>query len=104
MVNGDRQADYGDPRENWEQTAELFSGTLRPYLRPGVRIPARVAALLMIEVKVARETHRHKRDNAVDIAGYAGIIGDHLSDESPPRTTRVRRLLDRCVGWLGGMP
>ena len=35
----------------------------------------------MIAVKLARQTHQHKRDNLVDIAGYARTAAMVAGDE-----------------------
>ena len=45
-----------------------------PKLKPGLEVTAREAMLCMVGVKMSREVHRHKRDNLVDIAGYAECI------------------------------
>jgi len=37
--------------------------------------------LCMIAVKLARQAHRHKRDNLVDIAGYARTAAMIAGDE-----------------------
>jgi len=37
----------------------------------GVPFTAREVAMFMVCVKLSRETHQRKRDNWVDIAGYA---------------------------------
>jgi hypothetical protein len=78
LVAGPRQAAYGHPLDNWTQTAELWSGIF------GHRITAEQAVLAMMAVKMSRESHESKRDNRVDIAGYALVL-DMIIDE------RVRR-------------
>ena len=37
----------------------------------GVPFEAREVAMFMVALKLSRETHQRKRDNWVDIAGYA---------------------------------
>lgn len=56
---------YGSPKENHERTAALFSTYL------GVPITARQVCMLNVLQKVSRDAHVPKRDNLVDIAGYA---------------------------------
>lgn len=63
---------YGTPQENWTRTAALWSAVL------GVPVTAQQAVLCMVAVKLAREAHAPKRDNRVDIAGYAHVL-DKLS-------------------------
>lgn len=66
LVMGDRNRDYSDPRENFSQTAGLWSEYL------GVAIKPHDVAVLMILAKVARlSTSPGKQDNWIDIAGYA---------------------------------
>ena len=71
LTDTDRQDDYGHPREDFKRTARMWNGILAGKLRDGAEIAATDVPLCMIAVKLARQTHRHKRDNLVDIAGYA---------------------------------
>lgn len=67
LVAGDRNADYGDCVADYTDVAVLWSVIL------GHEVSARQAALCMCAVKLRREAHRHKRDNLVDLCGYAEI-------------------------------
>ncbi|MCC6910049.1 MAG: DUF4406 domain-containing protein [Phycisphaerales bacterium] len=69
VTSGERQKDYGHPRDDFSRTAVMWNGLLASKLRSP--ITAMDVPLCMIAVKLAREAHRHKRDNLVDIAGYA---------------------------------
>jgi len=71
LTSGQRNADYGHPREDFGRTAQMWTGVLADKLREGQQIDAMDVPLCMIAVKLARQAHRHKRDNLVDIAGYA---------------------------------
>ena len=68
-VGGPRRRDYGTPDENFGRIAALWnvqlSGKLTKALTPDD------VAMLMILLKVARQGNSPKRDNLVDIAGYA---------------------------------
>lgn len=68
LVNGDRQADYGTPRENYEGVAKVWSGLLFPILMRD--ITPEEAALMMVGLKLQRQAQKHKRDNLVDAHGY----------------------------------
>lgn len=68
IVNGDRQADYSDPVENFTHIAEIASAILRE------DITASDCCVVMMAVKIAREQYKHKRDNLVDLAGYTEIL------------------------------
>lgn len=65
IVHGPRRQAYGTPAENHERTAHLWSTYL------GVPITARQVCILNVLQKVSRDVHAPKRDNLVDIAGYA---------------------------------
>lgn len=71
IVHGDRGEAYGHPMDNFGQTADFWTTLFAAKLREGVRFTAEDVALAMIQVKVSRQTHVPKRDNLVDIAGYA---------------------------------
>ena len=79
LVYGDRQGSYGHPADDYDATGRIWAAILDRWLRqqPGFRdmprlpdIPPRIATLMMVGVKASREAHQHKRDNAVDGAGY----------------------------------
>lgn len=64
-----RQEEYGSPLENFSTIAEMWSAIL------GIPITTRQVGLCMIALKIAREANGEpKRDNLVDIAGYARCI------------------------------
>lgn len=65
ITRGDRQATYGPPDQDFARTAAMWSAL------KGVPFEAREVALFMVALKLSRETHQRKRDNWVDIAGYA---------------------------------
>lgn len=71
LVNGDRQNAYGSPKDNFGRWRDLCRATGRPGLTD---ITSEDLAILMILGKVARETNSSKRDNPVDIAGYAFVL------------------------------
>jgi len=71
ITDGTRQSDYGHPRDDFARTALMWTGILAGKLREGAEVVAADVPLCMIAVKLARQSHRHKRDNLVDVAGYA---------------------------------
>lgn len=71
LVHGDRAKAYGSAADNFTCWANLCVATGRPGL---ASITAEDLAILMILLKIARDTNLAKRDNAVDIAGYADIL------------------------------
>ena len=71
ITRGSRQAQYGPPDQDFRRTAGMWSALFGLKLKDGVTFEPRDVALAMILLKTSRETHQRKRDNWVDIAGYA---------------------------------
>lgn len=71
VVHKDRVNQYGNPENNFEIIASYWD----TYIRNKHQIPDEIISsedipMMMILLKVARESYDHKRDNLVDIAGY----------------------------------
>ena len=67
-VYGDRQNDYGSVRDNFTTIAKLWSAVLK------IEITAEQVGLCMVQVKVARQMYKPKRDNLIDGAGYFATL------------------------------
>lgn len=67
----DRQAVYGPPDQDFKKTADMWTGMFQFMLADGAKFEPRHVAMAMICIKLSRELHHRKRDNWVDIAGYA---------------------------------
>lgn len=66
LVYGDRGASYGHPIDDYTRTGRMWGAILGlPDIDP------RLCALMMAAVKISREAHKPKRDNRVDLGGYA---------------------------------
>jgi hypothetical protein len=65
ITRGDRNAQYGPPDQDFQRTASMWSAL------KGVEFTPHDVAMFMILLKCSRQTHQNKRDNWVDIAGYA---------------------------------
>lgn len=72
-VNGDRRRDYGDPGEGFKRVAAIWNIQLGAKLKEP--ITAREVALMQVSLKLVRDINTPKRDNLVDIAGYAECAG-----------------------------
>ena len=70
---GSRMADYGDAVENFENISRIVT------LISGVEVAPDICCMVHIATKLSRERHNHKRDNLVDLCGYAEIL--HLIRE-----------------------
>jgi hypothetical protein len=81
ITAADRQKDYGHPADDFARTALMWTAVLAAKLRDGAMVTASDVPLCMIAVKLARQSHRHKRDNLVDIAGYARTAAMVAGDE-----------------------
>jgi len=83
LVTGDRRADYGHPLDDFSRIATMWSAIL------GVAVSAEQVGLCQIAVKLSRQCHRPKRDNLVDICGYANCV-QQVIEERARRTRRTR--------------
>lgn len=68
IVSHDRQESYGHPFHDFARTARIWREIL------GAEVTAQQVGLCMIAVKLSRQVNRPKRDNLVDIAGYAKCV------------------------------
>lgn len=73
ITGGNRRSDYGSPADNFVRWRDLCRASGRPSL---ATITAEDLCHVMILGKVARDTNSPKRDNAVDIAGYAYVLDE----------------------------
>ena len=81
LVGGDRRWAYDHPWDNCSKIARIWSVILDVEVEPSQ------VALCMIGVKLAREVHRHKEDNLIDIAGYSQVAA--LAQEPPKSKNHV---------------
>lgn len=71
VVTKDRNADYGDPEDNFRQIAALWAAYKQvPFTSADVAI---MSALIKV-ARLAKTPGHH--DSCVDIAGYAACLGD----------------------------
>jgi hypothetical protein len=86
LVHGPRQSTYGHPLDNFQATAHMWTGSLYYKLKPGMTITPEDVAMMMVQVKLAREVNVPKRDNIVDAHGY--LMAHHLVIEERDRRTQ----------------
>lgn len=75
LVDFDRGNDYGDPKIMYKRMARLWSAIIGYDLTPEQVI------LCMIATKLGRESLKHKRDNLVDLAGYAKLLAIYTDED-----------------------
>lgn len=69
IVNGSRHSDYGDAANNFHRIANIVNS-----MYPQLNINAQQCCAVLMAVKLIREGFRHKRDNLVDLCGYAELM------------------------------
>lgn len=111
VVHGDRGSSYGPPGDDYRCTGRIWGAMIDRWLHdiglnlvPALSadeavgddtvrfpdIPTELGTLMMIAVKLSRQTHQHKRDNLTDIAGYAecvSMIQEAMAADRQPRLT-----------------
>ncbi len=72
LASHERQKDYGHPIDDFTCQGKMMAAILTRVLGIDIPdIPPKVVGMLMCAVKLSREAHVSKRDNRVDLAGYA---------------------------------
>jgi hypothetical protein len=72
LVNGPRREEYGHPKYNFKDIADMWTVVLRLNdSRPEIIVEPNDVILMMIALKICRGKQGYKRDTAADIAGYA---------------------------------
>jgi hypothetical protein len=77
IVNGARAADYGSAKESFGKIACIAQLILDEEEKETLKhegITATICCKILIAVKLSRESHKHKRDNLVDLSGYAELL------------------------------
>jgi len=74
LTTKDRMVSYDHPLPNHERIADLWNAYMRNRLGPETPLNPSDVCHMMILVKMARDMFCPKRDNLVDIAGYARCI------------------------------
>jgi len=69
LVHGARQGSYGHPADDFTRTGRMWGAIL------GIPdVPPHIVGLCMAAVKISRHVNAPKRDNLVDLAGYAETV------------------------------
>lgn len=68
ITQEERHIFYGTPEENFQHISEISSAILKK------EITEKDVVMIMFATKLSREMHQAKRDNHVDLAGYAWVL------------------------------
>jgi len=85
LTTGDRNAQYGPPTQDFQRIAGMLTSLFSDLLKPGAAFQPYHVAMVQVCVKLSRQLHQRKRDNWVDIAGYARC--GNLCDEAAERAS-----------------
>lgn len=89
LIYGARQASYGHPFDDFSKTGQIWGAILSDWRKSdNPNVPPELVALCQIGVKISREVNATKRDNVVDIAGYAGTLQMVRERQAAPPKTR----------------
>lgn len=72
ITDSDRMSEYGHPKKSLSTIAKYWNVYLD---RKGfsLNLTPKDVSIMMILLKIARESNKSKRDNLVDISGYARL-------------------------------
>ena len=78
LITGDRNETHGDAYRNHAEIAEFWNIFLDKKLQPMANISAEDVALMMVLMKISRNSQGKKSniDNFIDMCGYAAIAGE----------------------------
>lgn len=79
LVNGDRAKEYGSVLDNFQDIAELWTVII------GAQVTPEQVALCMVQLKIARQLYKPKRDNLVDAAGYLACYEKLETERNEPK-------------------
>lgn len=82
IIYGDREETYGRPDKNLNAIASLWTEFLQidGKLTEERAITANDVCMMMMLLKIARQANAFKRDNLVDVCGYAALA-DRLEND-----------------------
>ena len=88
LIYNDRNDQYGSIEEEARKLAQGWSVIL------GCDVPPEKTLLCMAWLKIVRQAHKHKKDNVVDLIGYAQLLDDLMDSEEEDNCCH------KCVNWV----
>ena len=77
LINGDRNIEYGDPNDDFRKTAMMWDVYLKSVFEQRPHLTSWDVAAMMCMLKLSRIAWSpERRDNWVDLAGYAACGWD----------------------------
>jgi aminoglycoside phosphotransferase (APT) family kinase protein len=77
LTNGDRQAEYGPPAENFGRIADYWNAYLAHHGWSGPQLHGADVAAMMALLKIARMVESpRKADTYIDASGYIALAGE----------------------------
>ena len=76
IMHGDREEHYGRPSDNYGHLAELWNAYIHRKTGKRIELSAKDCLMMMLLLKINREAKIPKRDNLIDIIGYAICIDE----------------------------
>lgn len=86
ITHTSRNDDYGHPLDDYTRTARLMEIFLE---LPQNSISPEKAAMCMIGVKLSRQINKPKRDNMVDVAGYAWVVDEIVNEKKRRENSQI---------------
>ena len=84
IVNGERATDYGSAKKSFKRIADLTNLIIdedeTDLMRDEGLLCDTIVCKVLMAVKLSRQSNKHKRDNLVDLCGYAELL-NRLEDE-----------------------
>lgn len=100
VINGERQTSYGDPEDSFAWIAERWNQYLKGRYNANFELKPEDATFMMMDFKMARECNQHKKDNIIDLTGYAGITYDMINSSDQAQETAVEPYIEANRGSL----
>lgn len=82
LIVGDRNVTYGPPTQNFQNIADMLNVQFSHLFKDDAKFSATDIGIIHIITKLARSIAQPKRDNFVDIAGYAACAWETQEAEN----------------------